>query len=318
MTAVQATILGLVQGLTEFFPISSSAHLLLVPWLFGWHLTMSLDLEKTFDVALHLGTFVAVLVLMRADVWKILKGFFGSIRRRSIRSRDEKLAWLLLISTIPAGLVGVLLENFIEGRLGQPWLMAILIIGFGLLMWAVDSLAARGQHPEMTARQVNGAVPAPTAGEAVATSVATAVSARAGATLASMRWYQALFVGVAQAAALAPGVSRSGVTLTALRGLRMTRGEAVRYSFLLTIPIIGGSAVYKGLKVAANGGLPAGTGLPFVIGTVTALVSGYLAARFLLGYLRSHSLRGFVWYRFAFGVLILLLIVAGVRAATIG
>jgi undecaprenyl-diphosphatase len=278
----QAMILGLVQGITEFFPISSSAHLLLVPWLFGWHLTMSLDLEKTFDVALHLGTFIAILALMYADVWRILKAFFGSIWRRKIRTRDEKLAWLLLISTIPAGVIGVVFENFIEEKLGQPWLMAILIIGFGLVMWAADSRSARTED------------------------------------LGSLKWYHALGVGIAQAAALAPGVSRSGVTLSALRALKVTRSEAVRYAFLLTIPIIGGSAVYKGLKVTADGGLPAGTATPFAIGIVAALVSGYLAARFLLGWLRNHSLRGFVWYRFALGVLILVVIATGVRAATIG
>jgi undecaprenyl-diphosphatase len=292
MTSVQAVILGLVQGLTEFFPVSSSAHLLLVPWLFGWQLTMSLDLEKTFDVALHLGTFLAVLVLMRVDVWRIIKAFLGSIWRRKIQTRDEKLAWLLLISTIPAGIVGVAFENVIESKLGQPWLMAILLIVFGFIMWGVDSWAAGGKPAE------------------------GAESVAEGKTLTFMRWYHALAVGVAQAVALAPGVSRSGVTLTALRGLKMTREEAVRYSFLLTIPIIGGSAVYKGLKVAADGGLPSGTALPFAIGIVTALASGYLAARFLLGYVRSHSLRGFVWYRFSLGALILVLIVAGVRGAT--
>jgi undecaprenyl-diphosphatase len=281
MTDWQATILGLVQGITEFFPISSSAHLILVPWLFGWQLTMSLDLQKTFDVALHLGTFIAVLVLMRVEVWRLLKAFFGSIGRRKIATRDEKLAWLLLISTIPAAIIGVAFEGFIEEKLGQPWLIAILLIVFGAVMWAADSLSPRIK------------------------------------TLTSMRWYHALGVGIAQAAALAPGVSRSGVTLSALRGLKMTRDEAVRYAFLLTIPIIGGSAVYKGLQVAKDGGLPAGTGVPFIIGTVTALAAGYLAARFLLSYVRSNSLRGFVWYRFALGALVLILIATGVRAATI-
>jgi undecaprenyl-diphosphatase len=279
MTLIQATILGLVQGLTEFLPISSSGHLILVPWLFGWHLTMSLDLEKTFDVALHLGTFIAIVVLMRSDIWKVLKAFFGSIWRRKIQSPEEKLAWLLLISTIPAGIIGVVFESFIEDKLGQPWLIAILLIGFGVVLWAVDSIAARKND------------------------------------LRSLRWYHALFIGVAQALALAPGVSRSGVTLSALRGLKISRTEAVRYSFLLTVPIIGGSAVYKGLKVASNGGLPAGTGMPFLLGTITAAISGFIAAWFLLRYVRSHSLRPFVWYRFAFGVLVLVLIVAGLRTA---
>ena len=283
MTVIQAIVLGLVQGITEFFPISSSAHLLLVPWLFGWHLysqlgpQAALDLEKTFDVALHLGTFIAILVLMRVEVWKILKAFFGSIQRRKVETRDERLAWLLLISTIPAGLVGVLFESFIEEKLGQPWLIAVLLIVFGGVMWAADSLSLRTSK------------------------------------LSSLRWYHALAVGIAQAAALAPGVSRSGVTLSALRGLKISRHESVKYAFLLTIPIIGGSAVYKGLKVAAHGGLPAGTSLQFLIGAVTALISGYVAARFLMRYLRTHSLQGFVWYRFVLGALVLLLIAGGVR-----
>jgi undecaprenyl-diphosphatase len=279
VTAIQATILGLVQGLTEFLPVSSSGHLILVPWLFGWHLNMSLDLQKTFDIALHLGTFIAVVVLMRRDVWRVLKAFFGSLWRRKIETADEKLAWLLLLSTIPAGMVGVAFENAIEEQLGRPLLVAILMIAFGGIMWAVDSLFARTKN------------------------------------LGSLRWYHALFVGVAQALALAPGVSRSGVTLSALRGLRISREAAVRYSFLLTIPIIGGSAAYKGLKVATGGGLPAGTGEPFLIGTVTAAISGFVAAWFLLRYVRTHSLRPFVWYRFALGVLVLALIVAGLRAA---
>ena len=135
--------------------------------------------------------------------------------------------------------------------------------------------------------------------------------------LGSLRWYHALFVGVAQAAwRWLPGVSRSGVTLSALRGLRINREEAVRYAFLLTIPIIGGSAVYKGLKVAAQGWLARRHGRAIPDRHCRPpLISGYLAARFLLGYVRSHSLRGFVWYRFALGVLVLVLIVAGVRAS---
>jgi undecaprenyl-diphosphatase len=277
MTLLQALVLGLVQGVTEFLPVSSSGHLILVPWLFGWHLTMSADLEKTFDVALHLGTFIAVLVLMRSDVWAVLKAFFGSIRRRRIATREEKLAWLLLVSTIPAGIVGVAFESFIEDRLGAPLLIAILLISFGAIMWAVDSFVARRKE------------------------------------LTSLRWPHALLIGCAQALALAPGVSRSGVTITALRGLKLQREAAVRYSFLLTVPIIGGSALYKGAKVVMNGGLPAGTTSPFLVGTAAALVSGFFAAWFLLRYLRRHSLAVFTWYRFAMGLLVIALIATGLR-----
>ncbi len=279
MTSLQAVILGLVQGLTEFLPVSSSGHLILVPWLFGWHLSLSTDLNKTFDVALHLGTFVAVLVLMRVEVWTVLKAFFGSLWRRKIATPQEKLAWLLLISTIPAAIVGVAFEEFIEDQLGRPLVIAILMIAFGLIMWVVDSRAPLRNR------------------------------------LTSLRWPHALLVGVAQALALAPGVSRSGVTLTALRGLKLEREAAVRYSFLLTVPIIGGSAVYKGAKIAAHGGLPSGMEMPFLLGTVTALVSGFVAAWFLLRYVRTHSLRPFVWYRFAFGLLAIVLIAAGLRSA---
>jgi undecaprenyl-diphosphatase len=280
LSLFQAAILGLVQGITEFLPISSSGHLILFPWLFGWHLNLSSDLNKTFDVALHLGTFVAVLVLMRLEVWTVLKAFFGSIRRRKVETPEEKLAWLLLISTIPAGVIGVAFEGFIEDRLGAPLLIGILLIAFGAIMWAVDSRCALLNK------------------------------------LSSLRWPHALVVGVAQALALAPGVSRSGVTLTALRALKLERESAVRYSFLLTIPIIGGSAVYKGAKVALSGGLPAGTGLPFLAGTLTALVSGFVAAWFLLRYVRTHSLRPFVWYRLALGVLVIVLVTIGARAAS--
>lgn len=277
MTHIQAAILGLVQGLTEFLPISSSGHLILFPWLFGWHLDLTAEMNKTFDVALHFGTFLAILALMRREVWTLLKAFFGSIRRRKIATSDEKLAWLLLLSTIPAGIIGIALESVIEKRLGAPLLIAILLIAFGAIMWAVDALLP------LTRKE------------------------------SSLRWPHALLVGLAQALALAPGVSRSGVTLTALRGMKLERESAVRYSFLLTIPIIGGSALYKGAKLMADGGLPPGTGMAFLIGTVTAMVSGFIAAWFLLRYVRNHSLRPFAWYRFALGLLVIILIVVGVR-----
>ena len=281
MTALQAAILGAVQGITEFLPISSSGHLVLVPWIFGWHLFAgNPDLNKTFDVALHLGTFLAVLVFMYREVGRILAAFFGSIWRRRVRSKEEKLAWLLLISTIPAGLAGVVFESFIEDKLGQPLIIAILLIVFGAVMWAVDSRA----------KLTKG--------------------------LDSLRWGHALMVGVAQALALAPGVSRSGVTLTALRGLGLKREEAVRYAFLLSIPVVGGAALYKALQLFRHGGLPAGMGQPFLLGIVTSAIFGFCAVWFLLRFLRHHSLRGFVWYRFALGAAVLLVIAFGVRAGT--
>ncbi len=280
MSVWHAIILGLVQGVTEFIPISSSGHLILVPWLFHWHsLANSTDLNKTFDVALHLGTFIAVLVYFWRDIGHLLTAFFGSLRRRRIESPDERVAWLLLISTVPAGLVGVALEKTIEDQLGKPVLIAAMMIVFGLVMWYVDR-HARFER-DMTALTRGGA----------------------------------LGIGVAQALALAPGVSRSGITMVAGMLLGLTREAAARYSFLLSVPVIGGAALYKGLKIAAHG-LPAGTAVPFAVGIASATVSGFVAVWFMLAYLRRHSFAPFVIYRLTVGVGVLALIVAGVRSAT--
>ena len=185
----------------------------------------------------------------------------------------------MLISTIPAGLVGVALENFIEDQLGKPALIAAMMIVFGLVMWYVDR-RARLQR-DMTALTRGGA----------------------------------LGIGVAQALALAPGVSRSGITMVSGMLLGLTREAAARYSFLLSVPVIGGAAFYKGLKVAADG-LPAGTAVPFVVGIASAALSGFVAVWFMLAYLRRHSFAPFVIYRLAVGIGVLALVVAGVRSAT--
>jgi len=280
MSVLQAIILGLVQGVTEFIPISSSGHLILVPWLFNWHFLLdNPDLNKTFDVALHLGTFIAVLVYFWRDIRHLLAAFFRSVWRRRAESTDERLAWLLLISTIPAGIVGVALENFIEDKLGKPALIAALMIVFGLVMWYVDRHARLER--EMTALTGAGA----------------------------------LGIGVAQALALAPGVSRSGITMVTGMLLGLTREAAARYSFLLSVPVVGGAAFYKALKIAANG-LPAGTAVPFVVGIASATVSGFVAVWFMLAYLRRHSFAPFVIYRLVVGIGVLALVVAGVRSAT--
>ena len=280
MSVLQAIILGLVQGVTEFIPISSSGHLILVPWLFNWHFLLdNPDLNKTFDVALHLGTFIAVLVYFWRDIRHLLAAFFRSLWRRRAESTDERVAWLLLISTIPAGIVGVALENFIEDKLGKPSLIAALMIVFGLVMWYVDRHARLER--EMTALTGRGA----------------------------------LGIGVAQALALAPGVSRSGITMVTGMLLGLTREAAARYSFLLSVPVVGGAAFYKALKIAANG-LPAGTAVPFVVGIASATVSGFVAVWFMLAYLRRHSFAPFVIYRLVVGIGVLALVVAGVRSAT--
>jgi len=273
----QAIVLGLVQGLTEFLPVSSSGHLILVPWAFGWQFFLeNPDLNKTFDVALHLGTFVALLVFFWREVLQLLAAFFGSLRRRRVRAPQERLAWLLLLSTIPAGVAGLLLEDFIQEGLGDPWLIAVLLMAFGLVMLVVDRWAAR----------------------------------RRG--LDDMRWRDALIIGLAQALALAPGVSRSGITMVTARALQMEREPAVRYSFLMSIPIIGAAAGYKLIGVAFEG-LPPGTALPFVVGMLTAAGSGLAAVWFLLTFVRRHSFDVFVAYRFLLGAGVLLALALGWR-----
>jgi undecaprenyl-diphosphatase len=277
MNAIQAAILGVVQGLTEFLPVSSSGHLILVPWLFGWHFFQDDPaLNKTFDVALHLGTFFALLAFFWREIVDLLAAFFGTVRRRRIATGREKLAWLLLVASIPAGVAGVALESFIEGRLGTPLLIAVLLIVFAFVLLAVDEWAARTRSIEQ------------------------------------LGWRDAVFVGFAQVLALAPGVSRSGVTMTAGRALKMRREAAVRFSFLISIPVTAGAALYKLAKLAMHG-LPAGTAMPFAVGILAATISGYLAVRFLLGYVTNHSFKVFVIYRVVIGAAVLAVIAFGLR-----
>jgi undecaprenyl-diphosphatase len=278
VTILQAIILGIVQGLTEFLPISSSGHLIIVPWLFNWHFLLeNPGLNKTFDVALHLGTFIAVLVYFWREVVRLVVAWVRSIGRRSLAEPEARLAWLLLVSTIPAGLVGVLLESFIEDRLGKPWIIAIAMLVFAGFMYLIDHIAKLDRD------------------------------------IYSVKWGGALLIGVAQALALCPGVSRSGVTMMAGLILRLDRESAARYSFLLSIPVIGGAAAFKAVEVARDG-LPAGTHMPFLVGIASAALSGMVAIWFVLAYLKRHNFNLFVVYRIVVAVAILILIVTGVRS----
>jgi len=279
MTVLQAIILGIVQGLTEFLPISSSGHLILVPWLFNWHVLLEDPaLNKTFDVALHVGTFISLVVYFWHDIGRLLRAWARTLARRRVDSPDGKLAWLILLSTVPAAVVGVAFEDVIVERLGKPWMIAVLLIVFAAVMYAIDQLARHER--EMT----------------------------------QMGWLDALLIGGAQALSLAPGVSRSGVTMVTGLALRLTREAAARYSFLMSIPVVGGAALYKGLEVARDG-LPPDTAVPFVVGIASAAISGFAAISFLLTYLRRHDFTPFVIYRLAVAVGALLLMAVGARSA---
>jgi undecaprenyl-diphosphatase len=273
-------VLGLTQGITEFAPISSSGHLILVPWLFDWPILNDPDLNKTFDVALHIGTLIGALVYFRHDVARYLGAWGRSIGARRIRDADERLAWALVVGTIPGVVLGATLEGLIQDELGQPWLIAVMLAVFGVVLVVVDRASASRRTLE-------------------------------DLTLAHGWW-----LGVAQALALQPGVSRSGVTMTAARAFGFDRPTAARFSFLLSLPIIAGAGLYKGLDLARDG-IPAGFGPAFAAGIVSAAISGFAVIAFLLSYLRRRDFTIFLWYRLAAAALVFGVIAAGIRSATV-
>jgi undecaprenyl-diphosphatase len=278
LTDWQALILGVTQGLTEFLPISSSGHLILVPWLFNWHyLETHSDFNKTFDVSLHLGTLIAVLAYFRLDAIALAGAWFRSIGRRAIETGEERLAWFVVVATIPAAIAGALGESFVEEKLGQPWQIAILLAVFAIVLWYADKTPVTRKMEEFDLRTAIG-------------------------------------VGCAQALALAPGVSRSGITISAGRYLGLSRDDAARFSFFLYAPVVGGAVVFKGVK-DLHGGFPPGTTGPFIVGTMTSMVVGLVAIWALLSYLRRNNYNVFVIYRLAIAAAVLILIATGAKSA---
>ncbi len=279
MTIFQAIVLGITQGATEFAPISSSGHLILVPWLFNWSIVSDVALNKTFDVALHVGTLVGAVAYFRKDLWRYLLAWIVSIRHRSIQTQDQRLAWALVVGTIPGALVGAVFEGPIQEHLGEPLLIAVMLAVFGVVLWWVDarSPSDRGMN---------------------------SIGVKTG-----------LGLGVVQAVALQPGVSRSGITMTAARWIGIDRESAARFSFLLAIPIIAGAGLYKGLDLFETGFQ--GYASEFFWGFVSSAVSGYVVIWGLLGYLRRHTFKAFMYYRLAVAGLVFALIATGARSATV-
>jgi undecaprenyl-diphosphatase len=279
MSNAEALLLGIVQGLTEFLPISSSGHLILVPWLQSYTFLQENDaFNKTFDVALHAGTLVAAIAYFRDEVVVLIRSFVEAARQRAIRTQEQRLAVAIAIGTVPAVIVGGAGSSFIDEHLGEPWMIAIQLILFAFLLEYADRMPERRRLQEASLRD---------------------------------GWY----IGLAQVLALAPGTSRSGITITAGRWLGLDRDSAARFSFLLLIPAVAGATIYKALE-AAKEGLPSGVVGPMVVGTVAAAVSGYLAISFLLRLVRTTSYRPFVLYRYAVGIAVLLIIATGLRPAT--
>ena len=280
LTNGQALVLGLVQGLTELLPISSSGHLILVPWAAEWtYLEQNDRFNQTFDVALHLGTLVAVGAYFWNDLVRLVRAWLGSLGRRRIESSDERIAWFVLVATIPAGLVGLAGADLIADNLGEPWQILVLLAGGALLLLWAD------RSPKTKA-------------------------------MGDLGLRQAVVMGLAQALALAPGVSRSGITITAGRFMKLDRDSAARFSFYLLLPTVLGAVLLKGIEDVLLGELPDGWRGPFLVGTLAALGSGLLAIEWLLGYVRRHTYGVFVVYRLVVAALVLLAIVGGVRDAT--
>ncbi len=277
MSLLHAIVLGIVQGLSEFLPISSSGHLKLVPDLLRWHeLDDRQSLEKAFDVALHAGTLVAALWYFRRDVVTYVKAAWQSLRRRAVTTVDERVAWVLAISAVPAAVVGALFEHVIDEHLSDPIIIGVNLIVFAVVLDIADRSV--GHRAIADIRPVDGVV-----------------------------------TGTAQALALMPGVSRSGVTISAGRWCGLDRGAAARVSFLMSLPIIAGAALYKGTQLATGGGIPAGFGGAFLWGFVASAVSGFVAIAALLRLLRTHSFRSFVIYRVALGAAVIVAFATGLR-----
>lgn len=273
-----ALVLGIVQGLTEFFPISSSGHLSLVPWLFGWDHFESDSVATAFDAALHLGTLVAVVVAVRVE----LVGLVVAGVRHPFASRDERavsphgrLAWLFLLTAVPAAVVGALFDDVISDALGGPIAVAVSLIVFGVVLWWADRRMGQREPHHMTVRD-------------------------------------AWLIGAAQVLALNPGTSRSGITISAMRLLGYERAAAVRMSFVMGVPIIAGAGFFKVGSLVADG-VPDGLISAMLVGVTAAAVTGWLAINALQRLAARTNFNVFVAYRIVLGLVILNLAATGLR-----
>ena len=268
-TIVQALIMGIVQGLTEFLPVSSSGHLIVVPFLLGWDDAFITSLA--FSVMLHIGTLVALLIYFRDDWLRLIPAGLAAIRDRSFRDDpDRKLAWLLVAATIPAALVGALFSDIFETQVRQIGLVALTLVVGGVILWIADHVGARTKGMQDVTFPV------------------------------------AVGIGAAQAIALIPGISRSGISISAGRLAGLEREAAARFAFLMATPITGGAILFEARKLmTGEAGVTVDAG-PLIAGLLASFVSGIIAIRVMLGYLRTRSLDVFVIYRFVLAAVVLI------------
>lgn len=301
MPILHAIILGITQGLAEFLPISSSGHLKLVPWLFGWNdFGARPEFESIFDVALHMGTLIGAIAYFRSDLISLARAGVGalvngrskkevsattetSVRPATVdvvehpnRENEARLAWLLLLSVIPAAVMGALFEDYFA-KIGEAeWAIGLLLIVFGLVLLWADRLGGDRSADDF-------------------------------------RWRDALLMGGAQALALQPGVSRSGVTITMARKIGFQRDSAARLSFLMSLPVIAGAGIFKGLDIISAGGIPTDMRAAFLAGVITSGITGWIAVWGTLRLVRTRTFAPFVVYRVIVGVGVLVIAASSFR-----
>ncbi|MEX2264909.1 MAG: undecaprenyl-diphosphate phosphatase [Bryobacteraceae bacterium] len=267
MDLLQLIVLAIVQGITEFLPISSSAHLALAPWFLGWK-----DQGLTFDIALHVGTLVAVIAYFyKTWVEVIARGFGLRYGDDPLLKQNPALLWYLAAASVPVGVLGFLAKEYAETTLRNPFVIGSMLIGVGLLMWLAERQA--------TCQKGIGEV----------------------------GFVDSLMVGVAQALAVVPGTSRSGVTMTAALFRGLDRPAAARFSFLLATPAIGGAAAHAFYDLQKQGGIPHGLMVNFAIGIVISGLTGCLAIALLIRYLQRNTFYLFIYYRIVFGIIVIAL-----------
>ncbi|MCI8486583.1 MAG: undecaprenyl-diphosphatase UppP [Clostridia bacterium] len=256
MNGIQALILGIVQGLTELLPISSSAHLAIIPWIFNW------DIPESFDVALHFGTLLAIGIFFFKDWIELIKGGYKKIVKKE-DSVEGKMFWYIVLATIPGGIIGFLLDHFVGDKLTTPLIIAVALMIMGVILYFVDE------------------------------------NAKANTNYENMTLKQTFLIGLAQSLAFIPGVSRSGVTMTTARLLKVDRTSAAKYSFMLSAPIVLAATIFKIKEFVFN--------LPFFIGVIASFIVGIVVIKFLLKYLQKGSFKGFAIYRVIAGIIIIAL-----------
>ena len=256
MNIFQAIFLGAVQGLTELLPISSSAHLNILPWLFNWQ-----DVPESFDVALHAGTLLAIGIFFFKDWINLLVGAYKQTIKKE-KNRDGTMFWYIVLATIPGGIIGFVLDKYCEDILTKPIIIAIALIVMGIILYLVDKYKkSEVDYENLTLKQT-------------------------------------FIIGVSQALAFIPGVSRSGVTMTTARSMGIKREAAAKYSFMLSAPIVLAATVLKITEFEFT--------LPFLVGVFTSFIVGLFVIKFLMNYLQKGSFKAFAIYRVIFGIIIIL------------